>query len=308
MLKILILLLVISFCIFINNPLLVAQEEYFPLEISNLWRFDYHDEDRNHNCIDSTFTISIIDTSDGYYLFDKYFLYLSSLLGGDSSLFKLEDKKVIRRVKGRSLMWYNFAADVGDKWIIPIREAFFGDTTDILVELKSKTEKFVLGQDSVNNCYLFQFQFIKTVPDIFPWYELFAPNIGLAQTEMGDTAWYWRISTLKGSIINGSAVTVSYEEYDIPYNFYLVQNYPNPFNSETKIIYHLPHTTKILLQIYDLLGKRVKTLVEEIKNSGSYTVFWRGLDDFGSELSSGIYILHLQAGSYSRIKKMILIK
>ncbi|MFA5404675.1 MAG: YCF48-related protein [Ignavibacteria bacterium] len=89
----------------------------------------------------------------------------------------------------------------------------------------------------------------------------------------------------------------------IPDKFYLSQNYPNPFNPVTKIKYGLPKQSYVTLKIYDLLGRELKTLVNEQTQAGEYIV-----DFDGSDLSSGTYFYKLEAGSYTETRKLLLIK
>ena len=90
---------------------------------------------------------------------------------------------------------------------------------------------------------------------------------------------------------------------EVPSVFSLSQNYPNPFNPVTKISYALPKSGLVTLRVYDILGKEVATLVNEVKNAGSYSV------DFGaSNFTSGVYFYKLESNGFSDIKKMMLIK
>ena len=88
-----------------------------------------------------------------------------------------------------------------------------------------------------------------------------------------------------------------------PKSFSLSQNYPNPFNPTTKINFALPKQGFVTLKIYDMLGREVRTLVNEVKSAGNFTV-----DFNASELSSGIYFYKLETNGFSDIKKMMLIK
>ena len=89
----------------------------------------------------------------------------------------------------------------------------------------------------------------------------------------------------------------------IPEDYALSQNYPNPFNPTTTIKFNVPVTGMVILKVYDVLGKEVASLVNEVKNAGSYTV-----DFDGSELSSGAYFYRIEAGDYMDVKKMVLLK
>ena len=89
----------------------------------------------------------------------------------------------------------------------------------------------------------------------------------------------------------------------IPERYSLSQNFPNPFNPVTNIKYDLPKDVFVTIKIYDLLGRKIKTLVSEFKRAGSYLVSFNG-----SELASGVYIYGIQAGDFIRVKRMVLIK
>ncbi len=85
-------------------------------------------------------------------------------------------------------------------------------------------------------------------------------------------------------------------------------NYPNPFNPETTITYSVKEASPISIEIYNAKGQLVKTLVNEHKASGNYSVVWNGRDNNNQAVSSGVYFYKMQAGKYSSSKKMILMK
>jgi len=99
---------------------------------------------------------------------------------------------------------------------------------------------------------------------------------------------------------------------EIPSNFILYQNYPNPFNSSTRIEFQLPDRqgggVKVLIQVFDLVGEKIKTLVSGYYAGGRYGVSWDGTDDRGGKVSSGTYYYRLISGDYVSGKKMILLK
>jgi len=88
-----------------------------------------------------------------------------------------------------------------------------------------------------------------------------------------------------------------------PSTFSLEQNYPNPFNPSTKIKYSIPRSSDFVLKIFDVLGREITTLVNEVKSTGIYE-----LEFDASNLPSGTYFYQLRAGSFIETKKMILIK
>lgn len=94
----------------------------------------------------------------------------------------------------------------------------------------------------------------------------------------------------------------------IPGSYSLAQNYPNPFNPSTEISFELPVRGDVRLDIYNLLGQNVRTLVNGSLEAGSHTITWDGRADNGTGVASGVYLYRLQSGSYSETKKMTLMK
>ncbi len=106
-----------------------------------------------------------------------------------------------------------------------------------------------------------------------------------------------------GLIIQGELVSDVNEPELTPTVYALEQNYPNPFNPTTVISYQLPKSGNVSLKVYDVLGKEVATLVNEVKQSGSYHINFDA-----SNLASGVYIYTIRANDYVSSKKMLLIK
>ena len=120
----------------------------------------------------------------------------------------------------------------------------------------------------------------------------------------------------------GILLDVEKIENEISTSFTLEQNYPNPFNPSTIISYSLPSVTlsgalptgrqvegsRVILKIYDILGKEVKTLVNQEQSSGVYQVTWNGDDQLGNKVSTGVYFYKIDAGEFIQTKKMLLIK
>jgi hypothetical protein len=91
----------------------------------------------------------------------------------------------------------------------------------------------------------------------------------------------------------------------IPKNFELFQNYPNPFNPSTVISYQLTVSSLVTLKVYDMLGREVAILVDEYKTAGKYSSTFNAKD---LQLTTGVYIYRLQAGSFSKSMKLTLLK
>jgi hypothetical protein len=95
---------------------------------------------------------------------------------------------------------------------------------------------------------------------------------------------------------------------NIPTSFSLKQNYPNPFNPQTIIEYVLPKDCELEIAIYNILGRKVRTLVKEFQKSGQHRVEWDGKDEEGKEVSSGIYFYRIKTPEFSQAKKMVLLR
>jgi len=95
---------------------------------------------------------------------------------------------------------------------------------------------------------------------------------------------------------------------EIPRDWSLSQNYPNPFNATTIIQYGLPEPAEVTLTIYDFLGRRVKTLVDGVQESGHHRITWDGLDFRGDQVSSGLYLVRMQSKHSTRCKKILFLK
>ncbi len=98
--------------------------------------------------------------------------------------------------------------------------------------------------------------------------------------------------------------TIGVEEgNNIPQRFALLQNYPNPFNAQTTIKYGIPTSSDVLLEIYDITGRKLETLLSEYQEAGEHQIIWNAGDR-----PSGIYFYKLKAGEISKTDRCILIK
>ena len=101
-----------------------------------------------------------------------------------------------------------------------------------------------------------------------------------------------------------SVTTVNNKAHNkLPAEFGLSQNYPNPFNPSTTISFDIPNTSHVTLIVYDVLGRKIKSLVDEVKSPGEYKINWNA-----SGLAGGTYFYRLKAGSFVETKKLVLLK
>lgn len=102
--------------------------------------------------------------------------------------------------------------------------------------------------------------------------------------------------------------SLSAEESVIPTEFALYQNYPNPFNPVTTIVFDLPEMTDVQVEIFNVLGQKVRTLVNRPYQPGSYRLLWDGKSDAQAVVPSGMYIYRIQAGENTQERKLLLMK
>lgn len=112
-----------------------------------------------------------------------------------------------------------------------------------------------------------------------------------------------------GSLVNAVALPAPVQIQTRPEAFALANNYPNPFNPATTIKYALPEASQVRLEVFNVVGQVVRTMVDAHQNAGRYVVQWDASNDNGVNLSSGIYFYRLQVeGNYLEVKKMLLLK
>ena len=93
-----------------------------------------------------------------------------------------------------------------------------------------------------------------------------------------------------------------------PNKLSLSQNYPNPFNPITKIHYNLTDAVKVKIDIYDIRGRKVKSLLNQFQEPGFKSIQWNASNDLGEKVSSGMYFYRIETQDFKQTKKMILLK
>jgi hypothetical protein len=112
-----------------------------------------------------------------------------------------------------------------------------------------------------------------------------------------------QVGVINASYLCATTVGVEGQGNEIPQSYSLSQNYPNPFNPMTNIRFAIPNSGLVKLVVYDMMGREVKTLVNQSMGAGNYTV-----DFDASDLSSGVYVYTIKAGDFTDTKKMVLVK
>jgi hypothetical protein len=164
--------------------------------------------------------------------------------------------------------------------------------------LTSDADQFLTGVDGVGSCDSDKLKyaagwFIFTIDNVFKdgWTYNSAANV-----ETTDSI----------SVGGGGPQTAGVE--DLPATFALSKNHPNPFSSRTAIRYALPVFAGARMIVYDVCGRVVKILVDQMHTAGYYEASWDGRDESNREVPSGVYFVKLRAGDYSATEKMLLMK
>ncbi|MBN1999149.1 T9SS type A sorting domain-containing protein [candidate division KSB1 bacterium] len=158
--------------------------------------------------------------------------------------------------------------------------------------------------DDEQQCYVSSFQLVPTVGY---WIENFHECTIWTQADTG-------LSKIAGKRVAAippappSMADILPESVIVPKEFHFNQNYPNPFNPETLIEYQLAETCFVKIEVFNIKGERVKTLESRDRNVGRYQVLWRGRNDVGDPVPSGLYFIHIKAGRHSKTIKATLVK
>lgn len=174
---------------------------------------------------------------------------------------------------------------------------------------------FVIATNVVGELAEIKFKWIESIPEEFEVF-LIDEKIDLSQNLRQNP--FYSFTTVSQPIQKKLKLIVGKEDFfsqndlqlnPIPSNFELLQNFPNPFNPATTIRYGLPNNGKVTLKIFNLLGEEIITLMnDEEKSSGYHAAVWDGRNAEGRAVASGIYIYQLRTKSFSKTKKMLLLK
>ncbi|MEA3296244.1 MAG: FlgD immunoglobulin-like domain containing protein [candidate division Zixibacteria bacterium] len=187
---------------------------------------------------------------------------------------------------------------------LPVGGKFLSPTTadSINIAAWEKDDNHNLPGFTVGNQMLFEFHDAST-GELYTLEAIYKPGNGDGTFGFGI---YTIVDSLYGDPLNDITIDDELSEYDITPE--LSQNYPNPFNMNTMIEYFIPRRSVVELSIYNILGEKIKTLVNGIKSRGHYLINWDGTDSDGRILASGLYLYRLKAKENIMCKKMVMLK
>jgi hypothetical protein len=198
--------------------------------------------------------------------------------------------------------------------IITLKDYQAFNSEDYSYSLSGYTKRLTILDTTMNvniigNFYVSQLNINPQFPNIGRWYDYFTGDsiyVTNTQTEISLQPGEFHIYTTVKLPTPEEGILLDVENselYDVPSEYNLEQNYPNPFNPLTTINYSIINPGVVRIKIYDILGREVKTLVNEFKQTGNYKVQFDA-----SGLSSGIYLYRIESGEFVQTKKMILLK
>ena len=284
---------------FLLSSLAFSQKQtnssYFPLAIGNQWIY----EGTNYAFSD---TITVVDTQsvNGKQYFavkenssDKYTWYRL----GDNKVYIIDT--VAQRLDPSNIdehLIYDFSADTGNNWNVPLTSNNIQCEYAGTVTLESKSDSIETSNNKFGNCY----QFSRVVPcaDAGRINEWFAAGTGRVAYYDESIAGIRKFSLKYTNVVT----SVDNNSHQIISGYKLWQNFPNPFNPTTTINYSIPKESFVTIKVFDSLGRLVKTIVNETKRAGNYSVAFDA-----DKLASGIYYYQLKAENYIETRKMTLI-
>jgi len=269
----------------------------FPLAIGNTWEFA--------NPFGNNLTETILDTlrfnNTLYYRIDHFREFNQAWLRLS------EDGKLFVRSDTLEQMWVDFNADERETWHVIGPQGL----AEWEVQLVSRTDTVVTKAGTFSPCLRFYFRFNGADYD---WYEWYFPGVGIVRRDLYGIAPF--SYPLERVILNDPTSVEDEPGEPAPHSFTLSQSYPNPFVFKTTaqtlnttlIRYQLQEPAEVTLTVFDALGRTVRTLASGRKAAGEYRALWDGKDELGRAAPSGIYFYRLQVGSFSELKKMIMIR
>jgi len=268
----------------------------FPLEVGNQWIY----QTTGYPFAD---TAAVVDTQriSGklYYAVKQSYYEYVWFRKEDDKIFIVDTVAIeLDTSHVREYLLFDFAADSGKSWEVPLEnESLICDYSGTIT-LESRTDTVETPAGVFTNCI----RFSRNVPcaDAGIFKEWYAPGTGRV-AYLQDSFSGMRTFVLSALHIP-TALNDSPESYHA-LRFMLLRNYPNPFNPRTWIVFELPRQLDVVVDIYDIRGRKIKTLVDACLNYGLHSVEWDASDQ-----ASGVYFCTIYTGDFTRTIKLQLIR
>jgi len=288
---------IITFAFLILSSYLYPQSNrpelrsYLPLQIGNVW--NYGGNEIEH--------VSYI--SDSIHVGDNvYYAYRDSAIiptPYTSSKYLRWDSAGSLKYKDNRI-WIDFTQATGDTLI------YYPDENDSSLFyyqiIISDTAVITTNAGTFDSCLIVLFD-NPDLRDDEQTYS-FAPGVGIVAFNFNFNP--PQSGILRSALINGQILAINKPEPNE--DFHLSNNYPNPFNNTSTILFTIPVSSFVTITIYDIRGNKVKSLIAEEKDAGSYRVTWDGTNNSKHTVSSGMYFYRLETDGFIRTKKMVLLK
>lgn len=272
----------------------IMDSSYFPLAIGNRWI--YATINRSYSD-----TITVIDTQrvqGKLYYGLKEYSYRLIWFRNDNDKVYIVDTAAVRldSMNIKEHLLYDFTATIGSKWNVSVKnEDIYCDYAGTIT-LISKSDAITTSAGIFVNCYSFSHQ--MPCRDGGRPKEWFAAGIGKIAYKLATIYGSEDLFLVYTNIITGIS---GYDNSHIVKENMLLQNYPNPFNPSTRITFQLPEKGFIVVEIYDLLGRKLETLVNANLERGYYSFVWDA-----SKYTSGVYFCKVHINNFNQTIKLVL--
>jgi hypothetical protein len=172
--------------------------------------------------------------------------------------------------------------------------------------LRGNANSFFRYAENGGAVEIYQARFDGISPSVSGVGDLAVLSFEVADDFNGEFTVVYDLRNSAGAVIESGNALIA--DAGLPETYSLGQNHPNPFNPETTIDFTLPVSSHIKLEVFNTVGQKVATLYDGFCQSGYHHVVWKGMDDKGKDLSSGVYFYALRAGNFQTMRKMILMK
>jgi hypothetical protein len=272
----------------------ISDSTFYPLHVGNCWTYEYYS---------GPLELKISVVGDTIISNKKYFILILN-----------ESEYTWAR--------YERIDSIGNTWLYDLKNYDKDtNTTELLMEdfsssirTKFKSKRFIESDTAeILNSFTTLSKYTKTTNNVvaiiyYVYHDesinnYFEKGIGMTISSLGIAGEY----RLKSAIINGKYYDRfvgidNYKNIEYP-DLFLMQNYPNPFNPSTVISYSISKDCRVNLKVNDMLGREIKTLVNQYQSAGKYSITFNG-----SSLTGGVYYYRIDAGGFTTIKRMILTK